>query len=142
MNKESTIFSGFIDNNIIGMNSLIKSLFTIFSNFIEKYSVEFIKFLVERNVFHIGIGILISTQLSTLSSSITEVVVAPIANKMSGGEAKYVKDWKITIMGIEFKLGLLIGTFFNFLFMLFIIFNIWRIIDLKNYDFVNKIVKK
>jgi large-conductance mechanosensitive channel len=139
---EESIIKQIVSHNMIGMNILITKIFTLFSQFIEYNSVDFIRFLVERNVFHIGIGILISSQLSILTSSLTEIIVSPIASKMSGGQAKYVKDWKVTILGIEFKLGLLISTFLNFLFILFVIFNIWRIIDLKNYNFVYNLIKK
>ena len=57
---------------------------------------------------------------------------------VSFGQVKKLEDFKIEIFGIEFKLGLLIINLLDFVFVVIIVYYIWKISTLKNFDFIQK----
>jgi len=107
---------------------------------IKTNSVGFLKFLVDRGIFQTAVAVLISNQLSVLTNALTIFIISPITKKISGGASKSLSEWTITIFTIEFKIGLLIQTLINFLLILFVIYHIWKIVDLQNYGFINQII--
>lgn len=101
---------------------------------------DFIKFLFDKNIIQTGIGIIIATQISKLTNLVSEVLINPIVNRITAGTVKDINEWKITFFDIEIKIGLLISSIINFVFVVVIVFYIWKISKNTNFKFITDIL--
>jgi hypothetical protein len=58
-----------------------------------------------------AIATLVSTQISRLVSSFTEIFIDPIVKRLSADTVETLKEWEFTIFGISLKIGLFSGVF-------------------------------
>jgi large-conductance mechanosensitive channel len=93
-------------------------------------------FLFEKKLIQTAIGLIIATQIGKFTNVLSEVIISPIMQIITFGQVKKLEDFKINIFGIEFKLGLLIINLLDFVFVVIIVYYIWRISRLKNFDFI------
>jgi large-conductance mechanosensitive channel len=93
-------------------------------------------FLFEKKLIQTAIGLIIATQIGKFTNVLNEVIISPIMQIITFGQVKKLEDFKINIFGIEFKLGLLIINLLDFVFVVIIVYYIWRISRLKNFDFI------
>jgi large-conductance mechanosensitive channel len=93
-------------------------------------------FLFEKKLIQTAIGLIIATQIGKFTNILSEVIISPIMQIITFGQVKKLEDFKINIFGIEFKLGLLIINLLDFVFVVIIVYYIWRISRLKNFDFI------
>jgi large-conductance mechanosensitive channel len=85
----------------------------------------FFKFLFDKNIMGFAIATLVSTQISRLVSSFTEIFIDPIVKRLSADTVETLKEWEFTIFGISLKIGLFLNTLFNFTVMFIIVYQVY-----------------
>jgi large-conductance mechanosensitive channel len=85
----------------------------------------FFKFLFDKNIIGFAIATLVSTQISRLVSSFTEIFIDPIIKRLSTDTIESLKEWQISIFGISIKIGLFLNTLFNFCIVFIIVYQIY-----------------
>ena len=88
---------------------------------------EFSKFLSQKDVLDMAIGVTIGTYILTFSKNIIEILGTPIINKIIG-YTKLGERYKYKIFGMEFDIGRLIELVLNLILTLFIMFIIFKYI--------------
>ena len=129
-----------IKDAVVLTESAVSSTTDAVTNILKDNSIGFLKFLVDKHIFKTAIGVLISTQLSTLTNTLTTFLISPITEKITNGQSKNLVDWTVTIFSIEFKIGLMLQSLINFLLILIVIYYLWKFMDLQNYDIINKVI--
>ncbi len=127
---------------------LLKNIFTFIElkflnlllfllEFFKNNTSGFFRFLFDKNIMSFAIATLVSTQISRLVTSFTEIFIDPIVKKLSADTVETLKEWEITIFGITLKIGLFLNTLFNFTMMFIIVYQIY--LFSKNQDLSNVI---
>jgi len=88
---------------------------------------EFKEFIVSRGIFSIAIGLLLATQISILSKSLSQGLIDPIVSNSLSHVTKDLTKVVVTIYNMEFKIGLIISDLINLLCIIIIIFIIWKL---------------
>lgn len=118
---------------LLKIKSLIATFLLLLLKFFKPYSVDFIKFIFNKNIIQLAIGIIISTQVGKLTESFTVSIINPILQKISFTKNEF-KDLKYNRLGIKFKIGDIITNLISFFIILTIVFYIWSLstnIDIK-----------
>jgi large-conductance mechanosensitive channel len=121
------------ENNIV-------DVILIILNFLKLNLAGFLKFLFDKNIIQSSIGIIIASQIAKLTNLFVDTVFNPIVNRITGGTIKKYEDLTITIFDINIKIGLIMSTVINFLLIVFIIYNIWKISQYTNFDFITNLI--
>ena len=100
-------------------------------NLISRSLEGLFKFIVSRNVLTTAIGIMMATQISALTTVVSEAIITPILNAILGTKVKDLEKYEITIFSIKFKIGLLISKLISFFLIVFVIYNIWKLSEIK-----------
>lgn len=111
-------------NNIY--NETILSLQRITTGIIQNLE-KFIDFLVEKNIIQMIIGIVIATQVSNIVNIFSTNILTPIINEINILYGKEFSDLNYTILGVTFNYGKLVIGLIQFISILYIIYNIWKI---------------
>jgi large-conductance mechanosensitive channel len=117
-------------------NKVMDSIFYRVLDVARNNLVGIMTFLFEKKLIQTAIGLIIATQIGKFTNVLTGVIISPIMQVVSFGQVKKLEDFKIEIFGIEFKLGLLIINLLDFVFVVIIVYYIWKISTLKNFDFI------
>jgi len=96
-----------------------------------------INFLLEKNIIQVGLGLIIASQITKITNALQNVIISPIIDRISVGEIKKLEDWKINLLGMELKIGLLLSTIINFILIIIIVYYIWRLSKMSNLNFIN-----
>jgi large-conductance mechanosensitive channel len=123
--------------SIDALDKLIYSLVNISAN----ESEGFFNFLFKHDIVNIGIGLILASQLGNIVKIISEELVAPIINKITVSQTKKLEDYKITVLGMEFKIGNILIVIINFMLMLLIIYYIYKLIMVSKEDFIGRATK-
>jgi large-conductance mechanosensitive channel len=105
----------------------VKSSFNLISRSLE----GLFKFIISRNVLTTAIGIMMATQISSLTTVLSEAIITPILNTILGNKVKDLEKYELTIFSIKFKIGLLISKLISFFLIVFVIYNIWKLSEIK-----------
>ena len=100
-------------------------------NLISRSLEGLFKFIVSRNVLTTAIGIMMATQISALTTVVSEAIITPILNAILGTKVKDLEKYEIIIFSIKFKVGLLISKLISFFLIVFVIYNIWKLSEIK-----------
>ena len=87
----------------------------------------FFRFLFDKNIMGFAVATLVSTQISRLVFSFTEIFIDPVVKRLSADTVETLKEWEIVIFGITLKIGLFLNTLFNFSVMFIIVYQIYLI---------------
>ena len=90
-----------------------------------------LNFIISRNVLTTAIGIMMATQISSLTTTISEAIITPLLNGLLGNKVKDLETYEFTILSIKFKLGLLLSKLISFTLVIFVIYNIWKLSEIK-----------
>jgi large-conductance mechanosensitive channel len=121
--------------NFIHVKFLNLLLFLL--EFFRTNTAGFFQFLFKNNIMAFAVATLVSTQLSRLVTSFTEIFIDPIVKKLSFNTVDSLKEWEITIFGISLKIGLFLNTLFNFAMIFIIVYQIY--LFSQNQDLTNVI---
>jgi large-conductance mechanosensitive channel len=90
------------------------------------YFKDFINFLNKKNIINTGIGIVVGTQVRSITDVIVRNLINPIVNKSL---PKHIELEKIEVylLGIKFKIGEIINKLLEFFIIMFLIYQIYRI---------------
>lgn len=135
INKTSDFSSYLANNSIDSLTKLYKSIVNLplFS--------DFTKFIISTNIIQIGFGFIIASNSNKIATDFVETFISPIINFILGGSNESnLKDYIITIFGINFQIGSFIVSLLKFIIMIFLLYYTFRflgIIDLlqKNKSF-------
>ena len=93
----------------------------------------FLKFLSENNIIATIIATMISQRITELSSSFIDSLVVPILNRDADGngeaDIEEIKNYKLNIFGINFKIGEFAIDIMKFLIILFIAYQINKAVN-------------
>jgi large-conductance mechanosensitive channel len=108
-----------------------------FVNLIQSQIVGLIKFLIEKNIIQMGIGLLLAAQVGHITKMLQDVIISPIVNRLTFGHVKKLEDLKHEMFGIEFKTGSLLVTLINLIFVIVLVYYIWKLTQLEDFKFIS-----
>jgi len=108
------------------INSKVNDIFNSFVSVFNSNFSNFIKFMSKQDIVNVAIGLILASQLTNLSTLLTDQLFTPIINKISGKDKK-LADYKITLFSIEFKIGLIIMNIINLLLLVLFVYIIYTI---------------
>lgn len=126
--KSETVINS--SSNMI-LDFLIKTV-----NVIKINIAGILKFLFDRNIIQMAIGIIIASQVTRITNLIMEVLINPIVNRITLGNIKKVEDIKFTFFDLELKIGLILYNIVNFIFIVIMIYYIWKLSQMSNFKFI------
>ena len=118
--NETEIMASNVNNIILHYTELLMEI-------VRTQSDDFLQFIFKQNVIQIGIGLLIATQLSILTKLMSDEFFGPIIQKFINNKDKKLEDYKVSVFGIEFKVGLFILNFINFIFVIIFIYFLYKL---------------
>lgn len=124
---------------LLNIKKLIIKLLLIIIEFLKIYSYDFISFLLDKRIIQLAVGILISTQVVKLTTTITDSIINPILKKISFAQDEFDKV-KYNRFGIEFKIGKIITDLITFFMVASIVFYIWNLTNYVNPNIINNIL--
>ena len=124
------LFTGLAKDTTDTLSEVSSTAITSSFNLISKTLEGLFKFIVSRNVLTTAIGIMMATQISALTTVVSEAIITPILNAILGTKVKDLEKYEITIFSIKFKIGLLISKLISFFLIVFVIYNIWKLSEM------------
>lgn len=121
-------------------NNFNKVVNTIF-NILIYQSADLLKFLFEKNIVQMAIGLLIASEVGSITKVLTETIISPIINKVLINRKGKLEDFKYYILGIEFKIGLLIIQIIKASLVLIIVYFIWKLSQIQNFESIQQFFK-
>ena len=125
------LFTGLAKDTTDTLSEVSSTAVTSSFNLISRSLEGLFKFIVSRNVLTTAIGIMMATQISSLTTVVSEAIITPILNTILGNKVKDLEKYEITIFSIKFKIGLLISKLISFFLIVFVIYNIWKLSEIK-----------
>ena len=125
------LFTGLAKDTTDTLSEVSSTAVTSSFNLISRSLEGLFKFIVSRNVLTTAIGIMMATQISALTTVVSEAIITPILNGILGTKVKDLEKYEITIFSIKFKIGLLISKLISFFLIVFVIYNIWKLSEIK-----------
>jgi large-conductance mechanosensitive channel len=96
-----------------------------------KTKSSFLEFLSNNNVIATIIATMISQRITDVSNAIIDCLILPILNRDADGDGeadiKDIKEYELNLSGIKFKLGEFLIVILKFLIILFIVYQINKI---------------
>jgi large-conductance mechanosensitive channel len=129
MNKN--LFTGLAQDTTNTITDISSNAVSTSFNFVTGTLEGLINFIVSRNVLTTAIGIMMATQISALTTTISEAIITPLLNGLLGNKVQDLEKYEFTILSINFKLGLLISKLISFTLVVFVIYNIWKLSQIK-----------
>lgn len=112
---------------INNMNEQLSYYTNLLIEIVRTQSDDFLQFIFKQNVIQIGIGLIIATQLSILTRLMSDEFFGPIIQKFINNKDEKLEDYKVTVFGVEFKVGLFILNFINFVFIIIFIYFLYKL---------------
>jgi len=109
------------------MNEQLLYYTNLLIEIVRTQSDDFLQFIFKQNVIQIGIGLIIATQLSILTRLMSDEFFGPIIQKFINNKDEKLEDYKVSVFGIEFKVGLFILNFINFIFIIVFIYFLYKL---------------
>jgi large-conductance mechanosensitive channel len=125
------LFTGLAKDTTDTLSEVSSTAVTSSFNLISRSLEGLFKFIVSRNVLTTAIGIMMATQISALTTVVSEAIITPILNGILGTKVKDLEKYEITIFSIKLKVGLLISKLISFFLIVFVIYNIWKLSEIK-----------
>lgn len=125
------LFTGLAKDTTDTLSEISSTAVSSSFNLISRSLEGLFKFIVSRNVLTTAIGIMMATQISTLTTVLSEAIITPILNTILGNKVKDLEKYEFTIFSIKFKIGLLISKLISFFLIVFVIYNIWKLSEIK-----------
>uniref|UniRef100_A0A6C0EDT1 Large conductance mechanosensitive channel protein n=1 Tax=viral metagenome TaxID=1070528 RepID=A0A6C0EDT1_9ZZZZ len=128
----------FINNALVSLRSLLNFIINevqiviiAILQFIINFSADnlksFIQFIFDKNIIQMCIGIIVATQIGTLSNVFNDIIIKPILEKSSIVNNEKIENIKYSLLGIEFRIGTLLITIIKLLVTFMIVFIIYKI---------------
>lgn len=86
----------------------------------KKNNGEFRDFLNNYNVIQLAVGVVIGNAVKDLTASIADNLLMPLIEIFT--PHGYWRDWKFTLIGSDFKVGLFIASLLNFVIVALVVF--------------------
>jgi large-conductance mechanosensitive channel len=134
--------SSVIDSGVEAGSNLYNNIFNYILDIIILNGEGIFKFLFNRDIITTGIGIIIGTNISGLASVFTDVIISPLVSAVSSGYVKDLESMSFKILGIEFKIGLLLKKIIDFLTMIIVVYYIWKLTQITDISSVIDNMKK
>jgi large-conductance mechanosensitive channel len=90
------------------------------------YFKDFINFLNKKNIINTGIGIVVGTQVRTITDVIVRNLINPIVNKSLPKNIELEKV-EVELFKIKFKIGEIINKLLEFFIIMFLMYQVYRI---------------
>jgi large-conductance mechanosensitive channel len=132
----------YINNSLKYINNKSNILIQNLINFIIIYLVDFGKFIFEKNIIQLTIGIVLSIQLTDIIKNINLNIVIPIINSVIKIFNIRIKDMTYNILGINFYLGDIIQILLQFIVSLFIFYFIWKLFKSNDITYFTNLLEK
>ena len=103
-------------------------------NFFKSQVDGIMSFIFNKNIIQTCIGLIIASQVSKLTTMLIDIIITPIIQRITGNQATKLEEVKITILGVNLQIGLFLSKLINFIIILIIIYYIWKLSTLPNFD--------
>lgn len=122
------LFNYNINNAVVNFFSKFKFIFFSLLRIFNNNYQDFIQFLLEKNILQTIIGLLIATQVGLMSSVIINNILSPIINFIVADitKKKNFSEHTYTLLGINFKYGLIVLTSLKVFITFIFVFIIWK----------------
>lgn len=90
---------------------------------------EFKNFIVSKGIITVAIGLIIASQINILTKSFSQGLIDPLITKGLSNVTKDLSSVVITIFSMDFKVGAIISDTINLIFVITLLFIIWKISD-------------
>jgi large-conductance mechanosensitive channel len=90
---------------------------------------EFKNFIVSKGIITVAIGLIIASQINILTKSFSQGLIDPLITKGLSNVTKDLSSVVITIFSMDFKVGAIISDTINLIFVIILLFIIWKISD-------------
>jgi large-conductance mechanosensitive channel len=87
----------------------------------------FYEFLTETDVIPIGVAFVISQQINQVTNDFVDDFITPIIEAFTGTGATELKNKKVTIFGIEIRIGSFLASLIKFLLVLILVYLVIRL---------------
>ena len=91
------LFTGLAKDTTDTLSEVSSTAVTSSFNLISRSLEGLFKFIVSRNVLTTAIGIMMATQISSLTTVVSEAIITPILNTILGNKVKDLEKYEITI---------------------------------------------
>ena len=108
---------------------------------ISTQSQDFYKFILDRNIITICIGLLISVQFGKIVNTISDEILAPIINKLALTNTPKLEDYKTKILGVEFRIGLLLLNVISFILIILTVYLIYEFTRTNHTVFIHNMIE-
>ena len=88
---------------------------------------EFKDFIVSKCIISIAIGLLLASQITILTKSVSQGLIDPIISKGLTVVTKDLNEVAIPVFSMNFKIGQIISDMINLLFVIVVVFMIWKL---------------
>ena len=113
-------------NTVNGFSDNVNNKINFILNIVKKNLSTFIKFLLEKNIVQMGIGLIIAIQVKSLIDNISNNFLNPIVAKIVPPKDSPAGNLQKNIFGINFNYGQIFIEFINFIVMLVLVYLMWQ----------------
>jgi len=121
---------------LLNIKLFIINIIILITTFLKNYTIDFLNFLLDKNIIQTCVGILISGQIIILTTTLTDTIINPILKKLSFSNDNF-KNIKYNRFGIEFEIGKFISNLLSFIIVASVVFYIWKLSTISDYKFID-----
>ena len=99
----------------------------------------FIKFLIDKNILQLAIGIILGTQVSHFTNTVNNIILKPLIEYIDSRNTDFNK-YSYNLFGINIKYGELLLSFIELITSLIIIYFMWRLTTITNFNSVGELL--
>ena len=114
----------------------------IILDIIKEQLAGLLKFLFDKNIIQVGIGLIIATNINKMTNLITDHLIYPIINKFISSNLNGLEEHKSYVFGMEFKTGIIITNFINFILIIIVVYYLWKLSQMTDFEFINETLNK
>jgi large-conductance mechanosensitive channel len=67
-----------------------------------------------------------------------DIILTPIIQRFTGNKTTKLEEVKISILGVNLQIGLFLSKLINFIIILIIVYYIWKLSTLPNFNIIKK----
>ena len=118
------------------LNKYLNQVLLLLLIFINNNYKKFIKFLTDKNIIQMIIGIIIGSQVSTFTNLLNSVIFTPIINYFNSYNNIFEK-YNYNLINIKFEYGKLILGLIQLIVSFIIIYIFWSLSQLDTYNLID-----
>lgn len=111
----------------IEIYNLLKLILYFFIDFSLSNLVDFLQFLIDKNIIQLGIGLVLASQMNKIIQIFNDYIFTPLFESISPIMNIKISNIEYNVLGINFKIGPIIIILIQFVLTLFMIYLLWKL---------------